>query len=344
VAKSADFFYNHNVCSRAERQLICIEPTGLRLRHIGKTTDPQCGTVQFCFHSGRLTCSARTGSRAVTTPLQPFPSHSIPWSTIIPSWLTASIIQGSAIGPAAYVVIAGHLTAAIYGNSLCKFADDTNLIIPASNEPSRHIQLVSVQNWAKRNNLKLNCDKSCEIVLQTVGGGDGVLVNRQHWQESCAVAAWRGWALSLQKTSLSLSTFSDSWRRVSAQTNYARRVLHCHGLNNAALQQVYRRRSSDVRRQRMARFHQGVWSPAHQLSDRRARRLGYCSPDTSPLMNCTTLRTMNYSAKLFDCRTMYCTHYYHHHPPPHNDNLRHRVHSIELPEHSTQLSDSIIIS
>jgi len=58
-----------DVCSRAARQLICIEPTGLRLRHIGKT-DPQCGTVQFCFYSGRLTCSARTGFRAVTTPLR----------------------------------------------------------------------------------------------------------------------------------------------------------------------------------------------------------------------------------------------------------------------------------
>jgi len=57
-----------DVCSRAARQLICIEPTGLKLRHIGKT-DPQCGTVKFCFHSGRPTCSARTGFRAVTTPL-----------------------------------------------------------------------------------------------------------------------------------------------------------------------------------------------------------------------------------------------------------------------------------
>ena len=56
-----------DVCSRAARQLICIQPTGLTLRHIGKT-DPKCGTVQFCFHSGRLTCSARTGFRAVTTP------------------------------------------------------------------------------------------------------------------------------------------------------------------------------------------------------------------------------------------------------------------------------------
>ena len=27
---------------------------------------------------------------------------------------------------------------------------------------------------------------------------------------------------------------------------------------------------------------------------------------------------MNYSAKLFDCRTIYCTHYYHHHPRPHS--------------------------
>jgi len=29
-------------------------------------------------------------------------------------------------------------------------------------------------------------------------------------------------------------------------------------------------------------------------------------------------RTMNYSAELFDCWTIYCTHYYHHHSPPHN--------------------------
>jgi len=57
-----------DVCSLAARQLICIQPTGLRLRHIGKT-DPQCGTVQFCFHSGRLTRSAHTGFRAVTMPL-----------------------------------------------------------------------------------------------------------------------------------------------------------------------------------------------------------------------------------------------------------------------------------
>ena len=39
--------------------------------------------------------------------------------------------------------------------------------------------------------------------------------------------------------------------------------------------------------------------------------------DTPTFVNCATLRTMKYSAELFNCRTMYYTHYYHHHPPPH---------------------------
>ena len=63
--------------------------------------------------------------------------------------ITASIIQGSAIGPAAYVVTAGDLTATTSGNSLCKFADDTYLIIPARNEASRPSELANIQDWAQ---------------------------------------------------------------------------------------------------------------------------------------------------------------------------------------------------
>ena len=76
-----------------------------------------------------------------------------------------SLILQSAIGPAAFVVTAGDLTTAVSENSLCKFADDTYLIIPASNESSRNIELSNIQNWAKRNNLNLNCDKSSEILF-----------------------------------------------------------------------------------------------------------------------------------------------------------------------------------
>jgi len=46
------------------------------------------------------------------------------------------------------------LTAAVSGNALNKFADDTYLIIPASNVASRLIELDNIQNWANQKNLK----------------------------------------------------------------------------------------------------------------------------------------------------------------------------------------------
>jgi len=45
----------------------------------------------------------------------------------------ASIVQGSAVGPVSHVVIAGDLTPLTPGNVFCKYADDTYLVIPASN-------------------------------------------------------------------------------------------------------------------------------------------------------------------------------------------------------------------
>jgi hypothetical protein len=53
--------------------------------------------------------------------------------------ITASIIQGSLIGPASYVVNAGDLKAVTPGNSLVKFADDTYIVIPGSNVDSRTV-------------------------------------------------------------------------------------------------------------------------------------------------------------------------------------------------------------
>jgi len=47
--------------------------------------------------------------------------------------ITASIIQGSAIGPALYAVNAADLHTVFISNIILKYADDTYLIIPASN-------------------------------------------------------------------------------------------------------------------------------------------------------------------------------------------------------------------
>jgi len=77
---------------------------------------------------------------------------------------TASIIWVSAMEPTTYVVTARDLTTATAGNSLCKFADDTYLIIPASNEALCQAKLVNIQAWAERNR-RLNCSKSRKVIF-----------------------------------------------------------------------------------------------------------------------------------------------------------------------------------
>jgi len=68
--------------------------------------------------------------------------------------VSASIMQGSAIGPASYVVSAEDLTTVIVGNLMfkCADADDTYIIIPAVNADSSLAELDRVDRWAQNNN------------------------------------------------------------------------------------------------------------------------------------------------------------------------------------------------
>jgi len=80
--------------------------------------------------------------------------------------VNASIIHGSAIGPALYVVNAADMHTVTPCNSLMKYADDTYLVIPACNVDSRDKEIAAnVDAWAKVNNLTLNASKSVEIVF-----------------------------------------------------------------------------------------------------------------------------------------------------------------------------------
>ena len=92
-----------------------------------------------------------------------------------------------------------------------------------------------------------------------------------------------------------------------------------------------------------------AWHGFTQASDRqrinsvidRARRLGYCSPDTPTFDElCDTA-----DDELFSKAVRLSNHVLHALLPPSSIasqcyNLRHRAHSLQLPEHSTQLSDS----
>jgi len=83
--------------------------------------------------------------------------------------ITASIIQGSGLDPASYIITAADLHPVTNGNRIVKFADDTYLVIPAFNSSSRLLEIDHIQTWAAGNNLMLNCSKSKEIMFTARG-------------------------------------------------------------------------------------------------------------------------------------------------------------------------------
>ena len=85
------------------------------------------------------------------------------WSEFLE--ILASIIQGSGIGPASYVVNAGDLKTKNWQNKLVKFANDTYLIVPSSMEETRMEEIANISEWATRNNLTLNNSKTVEIIF-----------------------------------------------------------------------------------------------------------------------------------------------------------------------------------
>jgi hypothetical protein len=48
---------------------------------------------------------------------------------------------------------------------MLKYADDTYLLVPASNVESRKAELDNIERWASANNLKLNRAKTTEIIF-----------------------------------------------------------------------------------------------------------------------------------------------------------------------------------
>ena len=79
--------------------------------------------------------------------------------------ISASIVQGSSVGPASYAVTAADLRPLHADNSLVKYADDTYLVIPATHADTRVAELGHIAAWAADNNLRLNKTKTREVVF-----------------------------------------------------------------------------------------------------------------------------------------------------------------------------------
>jgi len=78
----------------------------------------------------------------------------------------SGIIQGSGVGPTLHIIMDSDLRTLSHRNLLCKYADDTNLIVPGNSDIGLHDEFSHICNWAKANKMIINLRKTKEIVFR----------------------------------------------------------------------------------------------------------------------------------------------------------------------------------
>ena len=124
----------------------------------------------------------------------------------------------------------------IAGNDMFKFADDSSLVIPASNAHTRERELEHIQQWASENKLSLNKSKSQEIIFRkprSRGTTDVPIIPGIQRVNSLKII---GVTLC---SNFSMQDHVSSVISSSAQSLYALRVLRSHGFGDQSLQTVF---------------------------------------------------------------------------------------------------------
>jgi hypothetical protein len=82
-----------------------------------------------------------------------------------PLSINTSIIQGSGVGPSFYIVMESDLRTLSRRNVLCKYADDTNLLVSSSSDIDLVDEFDNIKEWALENKMIINLQKTVEIVF-----------------------------------------------------------------------------------------------------------------------------------------------------------------------------------
>ena len=80
--------------------------------------------------------------------------------------INSSIVQGSVFGPNSFSIYVADLKALGNTNVLCKYADDTTLLVPEKFDVGIEDELRNVIKWSSANKLELNLVKTKEIVFR----------------------------------------------------------------------------------------------------------------------------------------------------------------------------------
>lgn len=151
----------------------------------------------------------------------------------------ASVIQGSGLGPAAFLVTAADLCPVHDGNDILKYADDTYLVIPAANTHTSSAELAHIEAWAAANNLQLNSAKTKEIVFRShrKRGKDAQLPASHNDIERVTNITALGVVINDRLTASDHVSYTLAG---CTSLLYALRVLRCHGLPEQSLKDVFR--------------------------------------------------------------------------------------------------------
>jgi Reverse transcriptase (RNA-dependent DNA polymerase) len=260
--------------------------------------------------------------------------------------ITASIVQGSVMGPASYVVTAADLHPVTPGNEMCKYADDTYIIIPTSNIDSRVAELRNVETWACANNLKLNYNKTTEIIFYNRR-------SKRAFQKPTEIAGIARVTsikvLGVTITgSLSMSNHVQNVLSSCSQTLYALRTLRAHGLPTPALQTVF----SSVVLAKIT-YAASAWCGFIAQTDKRridsfikrSKRAGLCSGDIADFDElCQACDCKLFNAITSDIRHVLFSLLPHKSIASECHNLRLRQHDFELPDRLNYLTDCNFIN
>jgi hypothetical protein len=140
------------------------------------------------------------------------------------------------MGPVAFIINATDLRPLTPGNRLHKYADDTYLIVPASNKSSVMGELENIDRWATCNNLRLNKSKSLEMVVcrnKYVGELPIEIPNVTR------VASLNILGVTVQRN-LNMGEHVNNVVSTCGQNLYALKVLKAHGMKPEELSNVCR--------------------------------------------------------------------------------------------------------
>jgi len=167
-------------------------------------------------------------------------SHSTLYNGLLSAVLriSASIVQGSVWGPFAYIVDSSDLRPVSPLNRICKYADDTYLLVPGSSSTLADSEVQNVSDWAVINNLVINKTKCKELIFYRKTQPPSLLpplllsgIGR--------FADLKVLGVTLQ-CDLSMDLHIRNIVTRSSQFLYALRVLRAHGLSGHQLHLVCR--------------------------------------------------------------------------------------------------------